>query len=169
MCITKNLIVTVWQPFWFFEPLCSILYSQTNGNLCTMTTFLFWRTVHTLTLSWTALQWQLKWPLIKCVINWQNNLSTMGQFFSDWWKSQEWSQKLIHKARWWLIMESSFDCVPLIYTAAVSINCLQIILVHFVTLTFSFKTLFKLCISSLCILFMIALTLWYKVSMNLAQ
>ena len=125
VCITKNLIVTVWQPIWFFEPLCSILYSHTNGNLCTMTTFLSWRTVHTLTLSWTALQWQLKWPLIKCFINWQNNLLTMGQFFSDWRKSQEWSQKLIHKARWWLIMASYFDCVPLIYTAAVSINCLR--------------------------------------------
>ena len=122
MCITKNLIVTVWQPFWFFDPLCSILYSQTNAE-----TSVQWQPFcpGEQSLSWTALQWQLKWPLIKCVINWQNNLSTMGQFFSDWWKSQEWSQKLIHEACLWLIIESYFNCVPLIYTAAVSINCLR--------------------------------------------
>ena len=125
VCITKNLIVTVWQPFDCLNLNYVVPYSHTNGNLCKMTTFLSRRTVHTLTLSWTALQWQLKWPLIKCVINWQNNLSTMGKFVSDWWKSQEWSQKLIHKARWWLIIESYFDCVPLIYTTTVSINWLR--------------------------------------------
>ena len=57
-----------------------VLYSQTNGNLFTMTTFLSRQTVHTLTLSLTTLQRQLKWPVIKHVINWQNNLSTTASF-----------------------------------------------------------------------------------------
>ena len=42
-------------------------------------------------------------------------------FFSDWWKSQEWSWHLTRTASWWLIAAVLFWLYS-IYTAAVSIN-----------------------------------------------
>ena len=63
-------------------------------------------------------------PPLKRVSNCQNNLSTTASFFSDWWKHQEWSWNLILMAFGWLIAAIIF-WLCFIYTAAVSINCLQ--------------------------------------------
>ena len=49
----------------------------------------------------TSLQQQC--PL-KQVPNCPNNLSTTASFFSNRWKSQEWSWNLICMTRWWLVM-----------------------------------------------------------------
>ena len=71
-----------------------------------------------LNLSTTATSLQQQ-RLLKRVPNCQNNLSTTASFFSDWWKSQEWSWNLM--ARWWLIEEIVL-CLWSSYAAAVSTN-----------------------------------------------
>ena len=96
----------------------------TNGHLSTTATFFVPADSpyigSCLNLSTTATSLQQK-RLLKRVPNCQNNLSTTASFFSDWWKSQEWSWNLIRMERWWLIEEIVL-CLWSIYAAAVSIN-----------------------------------------------
>ena len=77
------------------------------------------RTVHTLTLYLnlytTATSPQRQGPL-KHVPNCENNFSTTAIFFSDWWKSQEWSWNLLRMALWRLKSRKlHFDFVSFIY------------------------------------------------------
>ena len=80
------------------------------------------QTIHWLDLVETFLQRQR--PL-KCVPNCQNNLSTKASFFSDWWKSHEWSWNLIHMACWWLIVGIVFLIVFRLYCCSIGENCLR--------------------------------------------
>ena len=68
-----------------------------------------------LNLYTTATSPQRQRPL-KHVPNCENNFSTTAIFFSDWWKSQEWSWNLLRMALWWLkSRQLRFDLVSFIY------------------------------------------------------
>ena len=68
-----------------------------------------------LNLYTTATSPQRQRPL-KHVPNCENNFSTTAIFFSDWWKSQEWSWNLLRMALWWLkSRQLHFDLVSFIY------------------------------------------------------
>ena len=68
-----------------------------------------------LNLYTTATSPQRQRPL-KHVPNCENNFSTTAIFFSDWWKSQEWSWNLLRMALWWLKSRKlHFDFVSFIY------------------------------------------------------
>ena len=147
-CDSVAAILILWNFMW---------YSQTNGLLCTTTTFFVPASIpyidSFLNLSATAT------PTKACHQLAKNNLSTTASFSATDEKvrngHENWSLRHFDVNRGVVFWLCSF------HTAAVSINCLR----YFFVLSFCRFNIFiqniiqvVLCISSLCILFMIGLT-----------